>query len=536
METKLNLRMRWYLGFVENFEDQISYQEKIARDILDRNYDLLYDFFCDIMEREEEYKIFKARRCQVLFQIFVPIILKNEKGICIHGNFISDHAIARCRDEILASSAVILDDILIHGRGLQDVYEELDVNYENPNIRVYVHKMCKDADSMSRRLKEKLEFDSVVYDWEWRELSTQLVNVIQATATPYVSTMATYISKKSMGLEKADEFFAIYDNANADHKRTGTTALVLFERNPLPNLFKEWGYDACIRCYANERMKKTAYVPYVFFKPSSYADINSFCEKTLAHLDGKFTALKAELLLKVDNKEKLKYKAYFVNTLLNWMYGLYLTNRYPGVFDLSFSNIPALASCIGDAAVCDMEKIQYKDIWGLLDMDWEKETSVLPVEEDAELLAGLQEAVLCETKDKILPLYFYYNRQIDEKSAKEKERRRKGLSTKAFYDNLKEEHHQKSCMQLKSWDSGIAACDKVLAENEIVYSCVKAGEQSFRYILEAMKETDERGKQGQIEEQMEQNQQENLKQRMLRKFMEINSSQLCAWNVPLISR
>lgn len=534
METRVNLIMKWYDDYAKNFKDQISYQEEKAREILDRNYDLLYDFFCDVMERKVKYKIFKARRCQVLFQIFMPIILKNEQDIHIYGEFISDHAIARCKEEIIASSAVILDDILIHGRGLQDVYEELDASYENQNIHVYVHKMNKEADSMNRKLKAKLEFDSSIFGWEWRELSTQLVNVIQATATPYISTMATYISKRGLNLQKADEFFAIFDNANADHKRVGTTSLVLFEHDPLPELFQAWGYDACIRCYANEEMEKTAYVPYIFFKPSSYVDIESFCEKTSAHLNDKFIALKEELLLKADNKEKLKYKAYLVNTLLNWMYGLYLNNRYPGIFDLSFSNIPATATCVGVAVAHDMEKLQYEDIWGLLDTDLGKRSCAPLIEEDEELLEGLRQASSCETEDKILPLYFYYNRQIDEKSAKEKERRRKGLSTKAFYDNLKEDLHPKSCMQLKSWDSGIAACDKVVIKDEIVYSCVKAGEQSFRYILEAMKEED--SGRDQAVETAEQNQQENLKQRMLRKFMEVNSSRLCEWNVPLISQ
>lgn len=535
MGTKSNLKMEWYRDYVENFKDQVLYQEKAARNILDRNYDLLYDFFCNIMEREEEYKIFKARRCQVLFQIFVPIILNNEPDICEHiqGQFISDHAIARCKEEILKSSAVILDDILIHGRGLQDVYEELDVSYGNPNIHVYVHKMNKEADSMDRRLKSKLEVDSVIFAWEWRELSTQLVNVIQATATPYVSTMATYISPRSMDLENAKKCFSIYDNANVDHMRGGTTALVLFENDPLPELFQAWGYDACIRCYANPKMKRTAYVPYVFFKPSSYTDIKRFCEKAATHLGDQFCALKEELLLEADDNEKLKYKAYFVNTLLNRMYGLYLDNRYPGIFDLSYPNIPAVATCVGVDAAYDLEKLQYKDIRELLDANMGKVLYTISIEEDAELLDGLRQAALCEAEDKVLPLYFYYNRQLDEKSAKARERRRKGLSTKAFYDVWEKEQnlHWESCAQLKSWDSGVAACDKIVNSAEVVYSCVKAGEQSFRYILEVMKEVnDERDQAG------EQNQTESLKQRMLRAFMEDNSSRLYEWNVPLISQ
>lgn len=526
----MNLRMEWYREYAQNYMNQIQYQEMVAKDILDRNYDLLYDFFCNILERKEEYKILKARRCQVLFQIFVPIILKNEPRICVRGKFISDHAIAKYRDEILVSSAVILDDILIHGRGLQELYDELDASYKNENIHVYVHKMSREADSMDQKLKVKVETDSVIFDWEWRELSTQLVNVIQATATPYVSTIGTYISKNRLNLDLAKEFFEIHDNANRDHKRGGTEAIVLFEKEPLPAIFQAWGYDACIRCYANERMIKTAYVSYVFFKPCSSIDIDNFCGHMEVCLKDKYDVLRKELLLETDSKEKLKYKAYLVNIILNRMYGLYLEQKYPGIFDFSFPNMPSAATCVGTAVACDIEKLQYEDIRSLLGTDLGKEQCTMQNMEDAELLVGLQQAVACEEEDKILQLYFYYNRQLDEKSAKEKERRRKGLSTKAFFENLNAELHQKSSMQLKSWDSGIAACDKVITADWVVYSCVKAGEQSFRYIVESLKEHG-------VEEAERnlQTQKENLKQRMLREFMENNSSRLCEWNVPLIS-
>lgn len=68
-----------------------------------------------------------------------------------------------------------------------------------------------------------------------------------------------------------------------------------------------------------------------------------------------------------------------------------------------------------------------------------------------------------------------------------------------------------------------------MAADQTVYSCVKAGEQSFRYIVGILREQG-----GNEAEQNPQNSNENLKQKMLREFMENNSSRLCEWNVPLI--
>ena len=533
MELTEGLAKAWYEKYLADFEGQIRYQERKAKYILDRNYDLLYDYFCNVLERKEKYKIFRARRCQVLFQFFVPIILMNEKDICILGMFISDHAIVKYREDILNESAVILDDIVIHGRGLQETYELLDTSYENDAVNVYVHKMSRNANSLNEKFKKKVLSDSIVFDWEWRELSVQLVETIQQTATPYVSYVETYLSRKSVDLRRTKDLFSLFNNANEQYAKEGFISIVLFEKNTVPSIIRNWSYDACIRCYENKEMNKVTYVPHIFARPVSRTDIENFNDLVARSLDSKFHALKIELETVQDDAESIKNKAYLMNALLNRIYGLHLNHKYEDLFDLSFSDFPTLSMCFGDAVAYDIVTLEYNDVFSLLNCDLYDEKSDIHIKEDEELLEGLKETLELEDEGDILPLYFYYNRHLDEESAKHNGIRKDGLSTQAFYDICDVDIHDMSARQLKCWDSGMAACHKVIKNNKVVYPYVRAGEQSFRYIVEMVNELGENNL-----DKLEQlhntilNGKETIKGRMVRQFLEVNKSCLYEWNVP----
>lgn len=509
--------------------DYVEHMEQVVMAIMDRNYDLLYDYFCAVLESNEDYKILRARRCQVLFQIFVPIILKNEPDIIIKGTFISSHAIAKCKEHLLHSSVLILDDILIHGRGLQELYEELDAKYENDNIQIYVHKMDRNADSMKEKLREKLKYDSLIYAWEWRELSTQLVNVIQATVTPYVSFVETYAGSRMIDLEKAESDFIVYDNSNEDQKRVGTTAYVLFEKEALPCIIYNGGYDACVRYYENNKMQKAVYAPYVFLKVLSRSDIRLFCTAFAEHLGNKFNALRSELLTEYNNDLGLKYKAYLINVLLNRIYELYLNDKYQGLFDFSIAEWSTLAMCFGIDVTNDIERITYDDVRSLMELEFCRTQYDAESLEDPELINGLEQVTREKAEDERLPLYFYHNRQLDEESARRKEKRKKGLSVKTFYCKLGVDVHKASKLQLNSWDAGIAACDVFLVNNELVSLYVKAGEQSFRYIVDKLEKLGENAN-----ELSECHSEETLENRLIKQFLKDNNEYLCEWKVPKI--
>lgn len=501
---------------------QVCVMEKIARELLDENYDLLYDYFCTVLDSEEEYKILRARRCEVLFQIFVPIILKNEQKIEIHGEFLSSHAIVKYKEKIGASSALILDDIVIHGRGIQDLYEELDPDYQSDKIRVYVHKVARNADAMKDSFKRRMFFDSKVFDWEWRELSTQLVNVIQATATPYVSYVETYVNIQDIDMSKLENDFIVCDNTNQDQKFTGTESFVFFEKRTLPRIIQNGSYDACVRYYKNEKMEKGVLAPYVFMKPISDSDIDTFFYICAEDLSEKYNALKQELQSERKNDLDLKYKAYLLNVLLNQIYTLYLGHKYGDLFDFSHAEWFTLAMCFGNDVADDIENLLYNDICGLLDQEvCRMEYQVH--DEETDLIAQLDKAKTDATEDEILPLYFYLSREIDEMGVQNKEQRKQGLSVQTFYQKLGQDIHRSSKLQLSSWDAGTAACDLIVLNNRFVAAYVKAGEQSFRYIVRKCNER--------VQHISEQRNRETVADQLVDQFLEAHGACLCEWGI-----
>lgn len=509
--------------------EQVCFMEQVAKDILDRNYDLMYDYFCNVLERGEKYKILRARRCQVLFQIFLPIILKNEPEIQIHGEFISSHAIAKYKREIQASSALLLDDIVIHGRGIQELYEELDRDYQNDHIWVYVHKVARNADAMKESFKRKLQTDSKVFDWEWRELSTQLVSVIQAVVRAYVSYVETYVCSQDLDIGRLKNDFTISNNTNGDQKLVGTESFVLFEKAPLPLIIQNGGYDACIRYYKNEKLGRYVLAPYVFVKTISDDDIEAFCSKFAETLSDRYSALIQELQLAGNTDLELKYKTYFINVLLARIYTLHLGHQYGNLFDFSQPEWSTLAMCFGNAVAEDIDSLVYDDICGLL--EWKFcQAEYDAGAEDGDLMEQLVNALDCETENEILPRYFYMNREMDEENVRKKTQRRQGLSVQTFYRSLGYDVHVASKMQLSSWDTGRAACDLVVVDHRLVSSYARAGEQSFRYIVEKCKERtkcradQDAERSGKLETDQ-----------LVDRFLEAHSGCLCEWGIPEIN-
>ncbi len=511
--------------------EQIVYLERVTQRILDRNYDLLYDFFCNVLERPEEYKVLRARRCQVLFRVFLPIVLKNEPDIQIHGTFISSHAISKYREHLQKSSVLILDDIVIHGGGLQELYEKLDKNYENDNLHIYVHRMARSADAMKNQLKRKITFDSRVFDWEWRELSTQLVNVIQATVTSYVSYVESYASLQYMEEEQLKGIFSIQENTNDDQKRVQTKAFVLYENEEFPKIIRNGGYDACVRYYENRNMNKVIYMPYVFMKVLSDDDIDRFGTACEACFGERYNCLKQELLVRQKDDLSLQYRACLVNVLLNRIYGLYLDHKYQNVFDFSCAEWVTLTLCFGEKVAEEIERLTYEDVCGLLDVEF-CETCYGTNEEtdaDSELTNGLKQALKCTEEEKRLPLYFYFSRQLDEEKIRKRQMRKKGLPLQVFYDEITDVH-KASKMQLKCWDAGWASCDVGLIGSELISAYVRAGEQSFRYIIDEMKER--RGKHEKAAKY--DGEEQGLDGKMWKQFLKDNSECLGEWDIPEI--
>lgn len=537
-----NCKNRNYMSVLEYVIPHELSLEDTVRKIMGRNYDLLYSYFYNVLSDDFDYKILRARRCQVLFSIFLQIMLEKEENMEIKGIFLSSHAVPKYKREICESRAVILDDIVIHGRGLQELYEELDPEYSNPNIQVYVHKMDKSANAMSKKFKDKVKCDAKVFDWEWREVSTQMVKVIHASVEPYVSYSPAYSSWDRIDLENInlEVAFDVKNITSRDQKDLGTVAYVLFEKADVPTVIQSYGYDACVRYYINNEMGRAVYVPFVFMKDIADREIKRFCDQMAASIKSDFPALAEELRREQNNDLDLRYKTYLMNVLLNHLYRLHIDEKYSDLLPISKCDLFTLAMCFGNDVADEIAKLTYCDIdesiWTLRLADLRRDDSLLSNEgeteiENIKLIEGLRAAIRETEEKKALMLYFFYDRQMDEENAKKK-RRGKGLSLKTFYNELSGNIHDASASQLACWDVGAAACDMyVCFDNGArqVCSYIRAGEQSFRYIMEMLPKKNNRIDREALEAFEAFAPMEKLKDKVIQSFYRANKERLCAW-------
>lgn len=476
-----------YHDYIELNRQQIETQYNIVEKILDEKFDLAYDFFCDVLEKEVRYVILRARRCQVLFHIFLPFILLNEKDININKNktFISDNSMIKYKEDILKTSALIVDDILIHGRGLQSIYEVLDVNYTHNNISAFVLCRSNKANIVKKQFLERMECKSEVFDdIDWIDLSCRFVDVIYASASPYISFVGSYVKSGNVKSYKNFLDFHIIDNTRTSQKEQGEKSLVLFEKKDILPIFSEISYDCCLRVYENESINKSTYIPYVFLKnldlKTSRLLFQWVCERINL---SKTKIIQTDLLNRFDSKEEMEYQVKLFNALINQIYSLYLQKEYPNILNGADIDLGALCVSYGLEVASEISQIEYEDIQQVLSETPSFKITDIYVNEDSELKT-IWDRINDNKKIIPFPLYFYLNRQLDEENADKLLDRKKGLTIGYFYNSISEQKkHELTSEQLKCWDSGIASCSVHVTEDQKMAFYNAAGEQSFRYIL-----------------------------------------------------
>lgn len=564
----------WYRQYVKNNEEHVRLQVITAQNILSENYRGVYDFFCDILESPVNYKILRARRCQVLFFVFLPIILLEEgDNIKITGEFISDHALSKYGQKVINSSGILVDDIVIHGRGLRKIYNLIDENFMCPNLSVYVYAKCRKA-ILYDKLETKIISYVDVFEQEWKSLSTQFVNLIYAFAAPYASYVESiYENTPNFSLNEVEKNFWIIDNTNHYQEIQKEKSLVLFEKEAVPRIFDKLGYDCCLRVYTSEIVERTMYIPYIFIRNFVYDLVYRIIEKVCSKLpEEKTKNIIHDLSEKCDVKgcDAVEYKIKLFNTLMNHIYGLHIKEEYKIMLEKSNLNFGMLAVCYGEEIAEEFSRLEYKDVSAILTLDF-PDCIETEIKEDSELEDKLINVNFSQSevseddkrnyvKEKLKKLqeYFYQNGLIDEKLARLGESRKKGLSLGAFYKRVKlEDTHWMSISQLNAWDSGIASCDIIFDGNNFVSSYVASGEQSFRYVLEQHKKllkdmiyaynsplwtkTDKTGGElasevynKYLKEHFPEQMEDNEDKKILMTFIEENRDKLKDWGIPEI--
>lgn len=474
----------------------IKARKALAQKILGAQYDGLYDFFCDVIESSAAYKILRARRCQVLFELFLPIVLfdeyhyESEEKVDFPGDYFSSNALEKNVETFRGSSVLIVDDILIHGRGIRDCYEQLDPKYApDSDIHIMVYYKAIDAKYISEKLEQRFEDNyCLVYDRDWRDFSCRIVELINASVLPYASFIGSYEYKGC--IESYGRFINIFNWEKKEYN-----SRVLFEEETVPKFFKKVSFDACLRVYSSPSLNMTAYVPFVFLKNFRDVDAATLIDAVLSCLkDDGFTLLKRELRSKKINK---KYQMSLFSAFVNQVYYVYLVDKYADV--LTERCIPmrwTLELCFGSALTDEILGVCYKDIMLLLESERIPDFPSATIVEDATLNDYYYETIRRDLDEsnadavyEALAEYYFKNGQLDEMSVSKLAPRKKGLSMDFFYchngaTKQKENRCALTASHLKCWDLGIASGIMRASDEGVIALYGVAGEQSFRYILE----------------------------------------------------
>lgn len=462
----------------------VRQREALAQQLLGERYGGVYDFFCDVLEDESSYKILRARRCQVLFELFASIIMVNEdlqvKGTFLSSNALEGHMNALCDNSV---SVLIVDDVLIHGRGIKQLYEQLDSSYTRTSIRIMVYCRALSAAFVNEELDERFVKKYLpVFDYEWRLISCCFVDLIIASVIPYESFAGSLEKHTQFDLTEAKNDFNSFNNLESED----ASAYILFEKRPMPIFFKSIGYDACLRVYTSNRLKTTAYVPFVFTKNILASSIPQLVDFMVKHLDNNRFAHTINALLVKDEK-LIVYQMRLFSALVNRIYGVYLLKEYSVLNDAKFNRIN-MELCFGDEITKELLNTRYEDISVLLNE--RPPYDVGTVSEDEELEAHLK--IYDQNGDyfyRFLSMYYFINGQYDEERAKKKMPRKAGLSIGCFYKKVNVSlRHELTAAQLKCWEYGQASGVMRRDNSGTVSLFGIAGEQNFRYILQENKE------------------------------------------------
>lgn len=232
-------------------------------------YYKIRNFFLEIHNADVDFIIFTTRRSHLLYCMFKRYIF-DSKPKCKY--IFDDKAIHFYEKRIQNKKGIIADDIMIHGRALENV--RIRLNSKNPKkIFFYVYAVGNNPIYSFENMKS---IENNLSRHEWEQLSNQIITAIIITAIPYASYVFSY-SKKMEPNEYNDlfielsKFFPMNKKIKLSLEEVDNKSdLGLILNNYLDAcLFNTTDYTkenglifSCIRVYYNKYLKTCTVLPF----------------------------------------------------------------------------------------------------------------------------------------------------------------------------------------------------------------------------------------------------------------------------------
>lgn len=475
----------WVIQFDERNYNLNCLIDKM-KEILMEYYDELYTFFLEVMRAQYDYKFLIARRCLVLYQIYERIFEYEKEEIEIIGEILSDRIAGKIMGKLKNKKVLIIDDILIHGRRIESLYNNFQ-KFRANNIDIKVYMVTDDKKCISKSLADKIYYTELAQEWRWKTLSDYIVQAIYASSVPYTSFVSSYTVNREKN-EIKFPYMKRVENGSIIQKKSGCTSNILFSRKKRPELFQIFSYSECIREYVNRICENTLYIPYTFTKAIRGDRINAFFENFGKRIECLPEISKELRCSELEDSMWNAYRLNLWNALMCKLAGLYISEeKLEG-----YEDYDTLVKAFGEQIAWELMNLSKEQCEMILNQSykgWEKYVcNNLYENEILKSIYGDSIRRGKEYKDGYRE-YLAANRKIDETRATQNQSRLCGLSIDSIIlwgkkiKKITIEEIVKTV--LNSMDTGCASVSYGLLENTKNYaSMLLTGEQSFRIFLE----------------------------------------------------
>lgn len=265
-------------------------RERILKRLSLDEYRELLGFVERVYLSEYDLKILLARKCSNLFLALIDLVQEEDGGRVrrlYQQKFaekkpiiISDRALCYFRQSIKEgnfASILIVDDVMIHGKTVAQLYEQIKPLAEGQDCKIEIWAHAANQSEVLPGILQSAKVDKQCEINKWRAITDKIVDIFFQTSRPYTSYVPNILLDISSVLGKAMEDFRrsqAVERINNTLQKEDVFSYAWIDP-------ERWNFSVfrSIRFYRNEELGKCVVVPMVSLMPVwedvlfQYADI-----------------------------------------------------------------------------------------------------------------------------------------------------------------------------------------------------------------------------------------------------------------------
>lgn len=459
------------------------------------------------------YTIYMDRRCATLHRVYNCAFAEEGDSNSIA---CSDSSLPQFVEELRSINwdsnnyqnkhILIVDDILLHGRAIKNVWYYLrDVcRVPTDRINIDIFAYCIDTSKcLSDEIKARLLPTKLLSKAKWRALSRELIHLITDSGIPHAAFVIYYsLTLECNKSDILDWFHRAVSLSGIELDDSRTTRIVWFtQESYLPNKIDSLIAKACVRGIYSPKTGLVSLIPFVITKSFStehllliFKEIVEFIPETCKELRRQFN-----LNYELDCRQTkiIEYKLRLLNCIISIWYGEQFRKRYikseqsvqlllnVSIIAYSFSRK------VADELIAFQKVVSNLDVVPSTPDKVSGENTAfdhiyLPSKQD-EYFKNLLEKVPTQAGDIkwLWPKYFAEIGEEDDQRANHSQERLRGIATEFILQELNVNDYLFAHL-IDSWDKGNSALKYDFSDgpDNLYGTYSSAGELSFQYYFD----------------------------------------------------